>query len=96
MRKTQNFADRDVNDVSVDGVKYTGKETRIIASRKARHEVTKDLTMYAQFGFEVNEKFPWEVRARFLDHDLLTLVPIDKSVAIIEAREIGQEFYDKP
>ena len=50
-----------------------------------------------QLGFEANVKYPMNVRARFLDHDLLTLVPIDRSVAIIEAREIAQEpFMDKP
>ena len=77
----------------MDGVKYTIKEA---ASKKARRKEIKELKIYEKFGFEANEKYPWNVRARFLDHDLLTFVPIDKSVAIIEAREIGQEFEEKP
>ena len=47
MRKTHNFADRDDNNASVDGVvQFASKEAQIIASKKAGHEVTKDLKQY--------------------------------------------------
>ena len=50
-----------------------------------------------QLRFETNVKYPSIVRTRFSDHDLINLVPIDKSDAIIELREVVQELLkDKP